>query len=137
MSETTLLAEIQDILETSTRFERVTVNDHSWLDVSMDRFAVVDTSDILELVFRAGGTDVDYQIFVTVYEPFTDWQESYNDFMTTRQAVIDALRAYDAVTGVIQSVRTDAPIRYVSYDDDQALPVFIVQRFVVTVRDDA
>ena len=137
MSETTLLAEIQDILETSTRFERVTVNDHSWLDVSMDRFAVVDTSDILELVFRAGGTDVDYQIFVTVYEPFTDWQESYNDFMTTRQAVIDALRDYDAVTGVIQSVRTDAPIRYVSYDDDQALPVFIVQRFVVTVRDDA
>ena len=137
MSEATLLAEIQTVLETSTRFKRVVLNDHSWLDVSMDRFAVVDTSDILEILFRVGGTDVDYQIYITVYEPFTDWQTSYNDFMTTRQAVIDALRGYDADTGVIQDVRTDAPIRYVSYDDDQALPVFIVQRFVVTVRDEA
>lgn len=139
MSESTLLSELQTVLRTTALYDdqNVTVNDHTGIDISMNRLAVIETSDDFDFAFRDAGVEAVFEIMVTLYEPFVDYEETYNTYAQARQEILTALLENDLDTGVIQGVRSGTPIGQVSYDDNtgQTLPVFLVQRLIVTVID--
>ncbi len=149
MSEATIQAAVKATLQGMTAFSTgdVVINDWRILDGTMNAapYVIIETADSVTSRQDTVTPNTRWQIPVTLFERFTDWEETYNNLRDRRQAIIDEFNEVGAnrspgggaVTADV--IRTDGPIGqwYDPYmnPDDMPLPVFITQRLILEIEE--
>lgn len=115
MRERDLHVAIQNALTGSGLFQpgSVTINDSRVVDGSSARgpFAIVQSADTVETLPLASGSLV-YDVYITLYQNWRDWQSSMDAFSDVRDGVLAALVAAGKSTLVLLALRTATPIEY-------------------------
>lgn len=147
MSEQTIHLALQAAILTLPDFapDDVTLNDWRLVDrpALNAPYVVIEDADDFEVQLSAslGGLLRTYGVRFTLIERFDDWHASYAALRERRDAIADAIFAHIPAEMHLDGVRADSPIgeiydRYTDPDDQtDALPIFIAQRFVATVRE--
>lgn len=144
MSEATIAAGVQTMLQGMSEFANadVVINDWSILDQAnvSAPYVIITTADDFDSRQDVRTPQTRWQIKLTLLENFTDWDTTYNNLQTRRQAIVDKLntggdeRSAGGLSGVdIQRIYALSPINpwYDPYIPDEqlpeALPSFIEQ----------
>ena len=144
MSEKTIQTALKTTLESLTDWHNVTViiNDWSILDGSLDHapYALIETADSVTNQLDNMIPVTLWQIPVTLFCRFTDWQATYNQIRDLRQAVLDEVAINEHFADWLVNVaRSEGPIGE-WYDPHQnpannPAPVFVTQRLVLEVEE--
>jgi len=151
MSEATIQSGLQTIIQGMAAFANadVVVNDWGILDgaVSAAPFVIISNAD--NFVGRRDTTTPNtvWEVAVTLYEAFTEWATTLDNFRTRRQAIIDELdsgdnRSANGLEGVtIDEIRNEGPIEpyygpYITADEiPEAIPQFLTQTWILTCEE--
>ncbi len=147
MTEATIQAGIQDVIQSMDEFDNVDVviNDYSIYDQSssLAPYVLIQTADDFDSRQRVKTAETTYQIPVTLVERFTDWKETLDNLTTRRDALITKFnatgtaRAADGLTATtVEAIRSGGAIAFI-YDAyipeserDEALPAFVAQTLI-------
>jgi hypothetical protein len=147
MTEATIQAGIQDVIQAMPEFANadVVINDWSVFDQSGSHapYVLIQSSDELSSRQDAQTPNTFYMIPVTLIEWFTDWKETLDNFTTRRDALLtkfngteDDRSANGLESTTVDVIRTEGPIgqaypAYLEPDEQaEALPEFIVQTLI-------
>lgn len=147
MTEATIQAGIQDVIQAMPEFANadVVINDWGVFDQSGSHAPYVLIQSADELISRqdAPTAATNYMIPVTLIEWFTDWKETLDNFTTRRDAILtkfnavgSARSANGSASTTVDVIRTEGPIgqAYPAYlkpeEQAEALPEFIVQTLI-------
>jgi hypothetical protein len=145
MSEHALQHALQDTLREVLAFANasVVINDWKIMDGSLHEapYALIETADNFTSRQDAMIPAVDWQIPVTLFVRFLDWQQAYGDMRDIRQAIIDEVAKNENFTTcyLVNTVRSDTPVGewYDPYMDPAGNPdpVFITQRLILEIEE--
>jgi hypothetical protein len=145
MSEKALQEALKTTLETLPGWNSnvtVIINDWHILDGSLDNapYALIETADSVVAQLDQMIPVTDWQIPVTLFIRFVDWQETYDQLRDLRQSMLDEIAGNEYFRGyLVNVVRTEGPIGE-WYDphqnpDTNPAPVFVTQRLVLEVEE--
>lgn len=147
MTEATIQAGIQDVIQSMNEFNNVDVviNDFGIYDQSSVNapYVMIQSADQVLSRQDSPSAETTYEILVTLIERFTDWKETLDNLTTRRDALLTKFNAVGTARSAagleatsIDSIRAAGPIAFV-YDayiaEDQiaeALPVFIAHTLI-------
>lgn len=141
MSEAALQTLIKSALDGSGAFAAGSVAINSWslLDgpSSAAPYAIIQTADDVALV-QMLCAQLEYSALITLYDAFTDWDESLAAFQSTRDTALAALLDGSITVSELRSV-TPVEYDYLNYLTPEqlrdALPAFVRQTFVLRAPD--
>jgi hypothetical protein len=152
MTEATIQAGIQDVIQSMSEFAGadVVINDWGIFDQSSSHapYVLIQTADDVNSRQDAPTADTSYMIPVMLVERFTDWKETLDNFTARRDAILtqfngtDDSRSADGLAATsIDAIYAEGPIGevYPAYLADEeraeALPEFIVQTLIFEARE--
>lgn len=144
---------IQTLIQAMAEFADadVVINDWSVLDSPNPNapYVILATADEFESKMDSAADQTKWSIPVALYEYFTDWPNTLNNFRTRRQAIIDLFNSaasnarsaggLDAVQ--VNVIRSEGPIMpyYAPYTPShqipEALPVYLHQTWIFEVEE--
>ena len=143
MSEAALQTALETTLKSLTTWKEVTVVINDWhiMDGSLERapYALIETADSVTAVQNQMIPVILWQIPVSLFVRFTDWQETYNQLRDIRQAMLDENALNENFTSgcyLVNIVRTDTPVgEWYDPHSDGVIPVFVTQRFILEIEE--
>lgn len=152
MSEATIQSGIQTTLQAMSEFADadIVINEWGILDqaVTGAPYVIITNSDSVDSRQDTRTANTKWSIPITLYEAFTDWATSFNNFRTRRQAIIDAYngtstaRSAGITSGVtIDRIRNDGDIGFYfdkTLSDEElrvAMPIFLYQTLILEAEE--
>lgn len=124
---------LRDLLLTLAEYDsgEVIINGWSILDGSLSRspYIIIENAASIDSAQNRAYT---YDLPTALIVAFVDWDESLNNFRDYRQNIFDLLAANNSVTQ-IRSTTEIAEMHDVYNRHDDSLPVFLMQKFIVSV----
>lgn len=152
MSEVLIQQGIQTQIRAMAEFADADVVINNWgiLDQSVENapYVIISNSDTFRSKQDVKTAETTWEIPVTLFEAFTDWETTENNFRTRRQAIIENFNAVgdarsadglDAVT--VDEIRSEGPITpyYGVYLTDEqmaeATPQFLYQTLIFSTEE--
>ena len=145
MSEKALQEALQITLRTLPGWNSqvtVVINDWRIMDGSLENapYALIETADSVTSQLDQMIPVTNWQIPVTLFCRFTDWQETYNQMRDLRQAALNEIAGNEHFTDwLVNVVRTEGPIGE-WYDPHQnpannPMPIFVTQRLILEIEE--
>lgn len=124
ITELQVMSGLQTILQAMSEFEdaEVTINDWAVLDGEMGgsgryaRYAILRTSDDIRARQDVYDANTGWNVLVGLYVEFEDWDTSFTNFRTLRQAVVDKMNTGNSRSAggleafSIDEIRNQGPI---------------------------
>ena len=152
MSELLIAQGLQTIIRAMSEFADADVTINGWdiLDqtVLSAPYVIISTADAVDSRRDVTTANTKWEISVTLFENFTDWQTTLNNFRARRQALIDEFNevgtnrsAGGLAATAIDRIRSEGRIDpyYNPYLDEEmrmeAMPIFLYQRLLFSVEE--
>lgn len=149
MSERAIVEKIQEVIQGLPEFEAADVVINDWRIFDRPNieapYVLLETSDDFDSQQIVRTPEQIWGIPITLVENFIDWQETYDNFMNRRQAIIDAFNGTNdarSASGLnIYRIRNEGAItpfydKMIPADlQPEALPVFIMQRIILEAKE--
>lgn len=152
MTEATIQAGIQDVIQSMIEFANadVVINDWGILDQSSSDapYVLITSADNFTSRQDVTTAETTYEIPVMLIERFTDWKETYDNLTTRRDAIltkfnaVGTARSADGLTATtVDVIRPAGEITqlydsYLSPEElAEALPTFIAQTLIFEVTE--
>lgn len=151
MSEATIQSGIQAAIQAMSEFADadVVINDYRFKDqpTANAPYVLIENSDDFTSDQDASTPQNTWFVPVTLFERFSDWKETYDNFRTRRQAILDkinsgSVRTAGGLSGTnVRRVRNDGSISYVYQkylppeQEQFATPMFIAQRMILETEE--
>lgn len=152
MTEATIQAGIQDVIQSMSEFANadVIINDWGIFDQPNVHapYVLITSADNFISRHDAPTAETTYEIPVMLVERFTDWKETYDNLTTRRDALLTKFNAAGtarSANGIaattVDVIRPDGPIAYLynAYlspeELAEALPEFVAQTLIFEVTE--